>query len=254
MTEPMPSTPKKPLSTADALSFVTDICGKLKTIKRTGWVMRQVPFPESDSDHMHRCAMLALLVVQAHNDEDDYTSCPQYHPQSIDSSKLLKMALTHDLCESLAGDITPFCGVSENDKHAREERAMAQIRATVGDPLGGELYHYWLEYEQQATPEAHYCKDIDKFEMVVQAYEYEKRHLCEKPAEVDPYQDLVARQDLPSVVQQPLRRFFQTTNTCMKTPIFRRLDRELRERREQMLMTEKGGWKVTDSERQAYAA
>ncbi len=30
------------------------------------------------------------------------------------------MALVHDLAECLVGDITPFCGVSREEKHKRE--------------------------------------------------------------------------------------------------------------------------------------
>merc|ERR1711862_1051506 len=178
-------------SSANALSFITDICGELKKIKRTGWVMRQIPLPESDADHMHRCAMLALMVGQPADPRDDYSSneMTRYHPDRVDTTKLLRMALTHDVCEALAGDLTPFCkGIDK--KHEKENAAMTKIRSTVGDPLGKELYDLWLEYEQQQTTEALLCKDIDKFEMVVQAYEYEKEHLREKPVETDPFADL----------------------------------------------------------------
>lgn len=34
--------------------------------------------------------------------------------------RLIKMALVHDLAECLVGDITPFCGVSREEKHKRE--------------------------------------------------------------------------------------------------------------------------------------
>lgn len=214
--------------------------------------MRKVPFPESDSDHMHRCAMCALLVSQPADPVDDYSgSMSRFHPSRVDSVKLLKMAVTHDLCESLAGDITPFCGVNHNDKHSKEMAAMERIRNIVGDPLGQELFNLWMEYEQQETVEAVYCKDIDKFEMVVQAFEYEKKYLRVKPKDLDPLQDLLEGEDLPTVVEQPLRRFFKTTNCVMKTPLFRRLDKELRDRREAMLV-EKGGWGITPEEKQAY--
>ena len=53
---------------------------------------------------------------------------------------------------------------------AEEREAMQAIRKVVGDPLGEELYELWAEYEDLKTVEAIYCKDIDKFEMVVQAW------------------------------------------------------------------------------------
>jgi putative hydrolase of HD superfamily len=206
----------------DTLAFISDICGALKNIKRTGWVRSGVPLPESDADHMHRCAICALLVT------DD----------TIDKIKLLRMALTHDLCEALAGDITPYCKEVDS-RHEKEQRAMQEIRKLVGGLLGLELYNLWKEYEDLKTPEAIYCKDIDKFEMVLQAYEYEKAHLKNKKD---------ASQEEQNVENQPLRGFFVSTNATMKTPLFRRLDKELREKREGMLIER--GWEVTDDEQQ----
>jgi putative hydrolases of HD superfamily len=163
-------------SISNYVTFISTICGKLKDIKRTGWVRSGIPLPESDADHMHRCAMCAMLVVQ-HQQE----SSIQGQEQVVDATKLLKMAVTHDLCESLAGDITPHCDPTLiRNKEAREQAAMEQIRNLVGDPLGEELFQLWREYEDQNTMEAIYCKDIDKFEMVVQAFEYEQKHLLHK--------------------------------------------------------------------------
>eukprot|EP00587_Corethron_hystrix_P007422 CAMPEP_0113318202 /NCGR_PEP_ID=MMETSP0010_2-20120614/12848_1 /TAXON_ID=216773 ORGANISM="Corethron hystrix, Strain 308" /NCGR_SAMPLE_ID=MMETSP0010_2 /ASSEMBLY_ACC=CAM_ASM_000155 /LENGTH=256 /DNA_ID=CAMNT_0000175423 /DNA_START=21 /DNA_END=791 /DNA_ORIENTATION=- /assembly_acc=CAM_ASM_000155 len=241
-----PPTPLR--SQSDALSFLSTICGSLKRIKRTGWVRCGVPLPESDSDHMHRCAMCALLYQSS--EEDDYSLCPSFHPSNVNGNKLLRMAVSHDLCESLAGDITPFCDAISS-KHGLEEAAMQQIKTVVGDPLGSELYNLWKEYEEQVTPEAVICKDIDKFEMVMQAFEYEEAHL-RKRDDVTVSQGGVAEVNgyIPDVTSGPLRTFYVTTNNVMKTPLFRRLDRELREKREKMLIER--GWTVTVDERQKY--
>eukprot|EP00439_Symbiodinium_sp_Y106_P069036 s101_g11.t2 len=156
----------------DALSFISDICGTLKRLKRTGWVMRKIPLPESDSDHMHRCAMCAMLLTQPADQRDDYTASgmEKFHPEKVDKVRLLRMAVSHDLCEALAGDITPYCNPTlVASKHEKEKEAMQAIRKVVGDPLGHELFELWAEYEELKTVEAIYCKDIDKFEMVVQA-------------------------------------------------------------------------------------
>uniref|UniRef100_A0A0G4G2S7 HD domain-containing protein n=1 Tax=Chromera velia CCMP2878 TaxID=1169474 RepID=A0A0G4G2S7_9ALVE len=236
----------------DSLFFVSEICGALKKIKRTGWLRCQVPLPESDSDHMHRCAMCALLLTQPADPRDDYShpDTAKFHPSKVDTTRLLKMAVSHDLCEALASDITPFCDPKKvASKHETEERAMQEIRKVVGDPLGKDLYELWHEYEAQETVEALYCKDIDKFEMVVQAYEYEEEHLKDRKeipsAPDDPSSHPPAS---PPVTEEPLRTFFMTTNKTMKSPLFKRLDRDLREKREKML-TEKG-WEVTEQERQ----
>jgi putative hydrolases of HD superfamily len=41
-------------------------------------------------------------------------------------------------------------------------------------PQSREIYDLWVEYERAETKEALFVKDLDKFEMIVQAYEYEK--------------------------------------------------------------------------------
>lgn len=243
-------------SPIDYLTFLSQICGALKRIKRTGWIRHKIPLPESDADHMHRCAMCAMLVTtqqpidprdqKLYDAHDDFK---KFHPSNVDSTKLLRMALTHDVCESIAGDITPFCSADAiATKHEKEEAAMLEIRKIVGDPLGLELYELWKEYEEQQTVEALYCKDIDKFEMVMQAYEYELEHLSEKQS--DSAVTTVKGEDQGDGYITPLRTFYQTTNDKMKSPLFRRLDAELRQKRE--ILLKERGWEVTDKERQDY--
>jgi putative hydrolases of HD superfamily len=41
-----------------------------------------------------------------------------------------------------------------------------------------EIFSLWQEYENCETMEAKFVKDLDKFEMILQAFEYEK---CKKP-------------------------------------------------------------------------
>mmetsp|Transcript_10936 Transcript_10936/g.45491 ORF Transcript_10936/g.45491 Transcript_10936/m.45491 type:complete len:126 (-) Transcript_10936:3402-3779(-) len=85
------------------------------------------------------------------------------------------MACVHDLAEAVVGDITPYDGVSDEEKHRREESAMRDIRDEYlgGSDIGQELYDLWLEYDKGESEDARIMKQIDKFEMIVQAYEYE---------------------------------------------------------------------------------
>eukprot|EP00389_Voromonas_pontica_P002053 GDKH01003062.1.p1 GENE.GDKH01003062.1~~GDKH01003062.1.p1 ORF type:complete len:248 (-),score=39.38 GDKH01003062.1:89-832(-) len=242
-------TPEDLMARGSSLSFVCDILGVLKRIKRTGWLMRNVPFPESDSDHMHRCAMCTMLLDQPPHPSDDYSG-ENARFLRVDKTRLLRMALTHDVCESLAGDITPFCDPGKvASKASVEQAAMEKIREVVGDPLGLELFELWKEYEEQDTTEAIVCKDIDKFEMVVQAFEYEREHLKPKPEGKAADEDSVAARPeagAPSVHDEPMRRFYETTKGKMRSPLFKRLDAELRARRAAMLASK--GWAVTERE------
>ncbi len=40
---------------------------------------------------------------------------------TIDKSKLMKICMVHDLAEAVVGDITPFAGVTKEEKRILEE-------------------------------------------------------------------------------------------------------------------------------------
>ncbi|KAJ3042860.1 HD domain-containing protein 2 [Rhizophlyctis rosea] len=137
------------------------ICERLKTTKRTGWIDNKISLPESIADHMHRMGVMAMLL-------DDPT---------INKTHCIKMCIVHDLAESLVGDITPHAGVSKDEKFKLESDAMDKIVATLNNtPQAEEIRSLWREYEDAETKEALFVKDLDKFEMIVQAFEYEERH------------------------------------------------------------------------------
>ncbi|RKP25495.1 HD domain-containing protein [Syncephalis pseudoplumigaleata] len=141
-----------------ALEFF-HLCENLKRTKRTGWVEHGIQQPESIADHMHRMALMAMLV-------DD---------PSINRERCVKMAIVHDLAEAIVGDITPHAGVSKEEKHRMEQDAMERIRDMLGNTeQANEIYALWQEYEEARTDEALFVKDLDKYEMIVQALEYEK--------------------------------------------------------------------------------
>jgi len=65
--------------------------------------------------------------------------------------------------------------VSTHEKYARERDVMQKFCTLLGDtPQSREIRDLWQEYEDVSTPEAMLVKDLDRFEMIVQAAEYEK--------------------------------------------------------------------------------
>lgn len=125
---------------------------------------KNVQLPESISDHMYRMAILSFLIQD----------------NNIDKIRCMQIALVHDLAEALVGDITPSCGISKEEKHKMEMEAMEKIRNTIGGSIGQQLYDLWNEYESNETKEAKLVKQFDKFEMIFQAWEYEKGSLLKK--------------------------------------------------------------------------
>lgn len=187
-----------PVPPANLISFLR-LVGRLKTTKRTGWKNHSIPLPESIADHMYRMSLLGLTF---HN-----------HPNH---THLIKLSIVHDLAESLVGDITPFDDVTPAEKHARESAAMAHIRDVelCGSSVGHELFSLWREYEDANTDEARLVKEFDKFEMILQADEYERMH------------------------HVTLNSFFDSTAHSFHSPYMQTLNEELRRSRDDRLTTQ----------------
>ena len=127
-------------------------------LKRTGWVRCEVGEPETVAGHMYRMSVMAMVASgQA----------------QVDQVRAVKMALVHDLAEALAGDITPYCGVSDGDKHAREMAALETIVESLDEPSACEIMSLFVEYEANQTAVARFVHDLDKLDMILQADEYE---------------------------------------------------------------------------------
>ncbi|KAF8416150.1 hypothetical protein EV426DRAFT_712667 [Tirmania nivea] len=160
------------------------ILEKLKTTPREGWRRHGVSHGESISDHMYRMSIISML-------------CPD---PVVNRDHCVKMAVVHDMAESLVGDITPVDGVAKSifpthplydyefnlccasdEKHSRELQTMKYLTQTLLTPsnpqIADEIMSLWEEYEDGSTREAIFVKDVDKFELLCQAVEYEKK--CE---------------------------------------------------------------------------
>lgn len=156
--------------------------GKLKKMKRTGWVLRGIKNPETIAEHTFRMAIMAWILG----------SNKRFNP-----TKILKMALIHDLCEVYAGDITPYEGIlSKNkrlrkvllnklprfpknlkearlkEKHEKERVGLKKIIASLPKHTQKEIVSLWLEYEHGSTREGRFVKQVDRVENLLQALEY----------------------------------------------------------------------------------
>lgn len=147
----------EPERAAEVLRFLR-LAGRLKETARAGWGLRGIGDPESVADHSFRVALLALVLSRGAD-------------PPLDRERCVAMALTHDLAESMVGDITPYDGVSTGEKNRREREAMQRLATLLGDD---EPLRLWEEYQAAATAEARFVKDLDRLETVLQAAEYEE--------------------------------------------------------------------------------
>lgn len=137
---------------------------QLKRMPRTGWQIRGAPLggqPENVAAHSYGVVFLTMLLLDC--DKRD-----------LKREQALRMAILHDLAESLIGDLPKTISrfISVEVKHAAEEAAIEEI---VGQtPMAKAYRALWKEYEAGTTAEALLVKDADKLDMMLQAYLYEQ--------------------------------------------------------------------------------
>lgn len=124
---------------------------------RKGWMSKVgIEHPESVADHSYGTAIMAMVLSDLHN---------------LDTEKILKMALLHDLAESITGDFMPEEISKENKKNA-EDDAMKEIFSKLPINLAEQYDNIWQEYIQANTKESILVHEIDKLEMAIQAAKY----------------------------------------------------------------------------------
>jgi len=135
---------------------------QLKRTARTGWVQRGVVNAENVAAHSYGVAFTALILAQLSD-------------ETLDLSKLLTMAILHDLPEGLTTDIpSPAWRYLPPDIKLTVERgALSDILA--GLPFQDDLQAVWEELHAGQTAEARLTHDADKIDLYIQAYIYEQQ-------------------------------------------------------------------------------
>src|SRR5262245_37238446 len=163
------------------LGELAETAGRLKEVRRKGWVDRGVPAAESVADHSYRVALLAWALARA---------------RGLDAGQAMLIGLVHDLAEAEVGDETPFDALLasgqpfDNErfdrpppddpagraaKQARERVAIERLAGGLGPPLAAELAAAWHDYAEQRSPEARLVKQLDRVETLLQARAYAAR-------------------------------------------------------------------------------
>lgn len=134
---------------------------QLKNLYRQGWLKCGITtlHCETVADHSFGVALLG------------YTIAEEYRPD-LDSTKVMKLGLFHEMGEIYAGDVTPVDNVSIDEKVQKEFESVQKVFSKLPD--SDKYINIWLEFEYQKSAEAKFVKQIDKLELVLQADLYEK--------------------------------------------------------------------------------
>jgi putative hydrolase of HD superfamily len=141
--------------------------GKLKSIKRAGWVDRKVTNPESVADHSFRATLIGMILSDL---------------EKLNTEKVMRMLILHDIEESVTGDIMAIDKVKMNKEelHNNQIRAIEKILSPLPESLKKSYISIWKEMEEGLTQEAKFCKDVDKLEMMIQTDDYEREDVSNK--------------------------------------------------------------------------
>lgn len=161
------------------LNFFIEI-GKLKGRERRGIAFYGVKNPETTAEHTFRMAIVGWFLGRTEN---------------LNTEKIIKIALVHDLCEVYAGDITPYDGLLPKDKKERfkfvrrwprisqkekeerylskfekEKKSLQRLIKDLPPREQEEILSYWVDYEFGHSREGRFVRQIDRAENLVEAF------------------------------------------------------------------------------------
>ncbi|HYF97683.1 MAG TPA: HD domain-containing protein [Coxiellaceae bacterium] len=137
-------------------------------LNRAGWVKRGVQNPETVQEHTE--ALINLASALSNN-------LPEF--SELEKQEMVSMLEIHDWPESIVGDqiiVNPDPIEKEKlkaTKYQQEYEAMQQICSNLGD-TGSEIFNLWLRFENSSDKVAVLARQIDMYQAIEKALEYEK--------------------------------------------------------------------------------
>jgi len=128
--------------------------GTLKRTPRSGWAFLLGSDGESVADHSFRTTLIALVLCRL--------------SPELDSDRVLRMALVHDLAETRTGDLNYV-----HQKYVEGDETRAAMDQVDGLPFADELTALHAEFADRSTPEAKLVHDADQLEMLLSLREQE---------------------------------------------------------------------------------
>lgn len=142
------------------------VWAKLAELPRTGWVQSGVKNPETVAEH-------TLALIQLGKTLGEFSQ--------TERTILLNMLEIHDWPEAIHGDEVILNNEDgetyqalKNTKFEMEQRAMKSICAELKDQ-GEIIFNFWLRFETAEDEIATFARQLDKFQAVEKALEYESQ-------------------------------------------------------------------------------
>jgi putative hydrolases of HD superfamily len=140
---------------AQLLPFIESVL-RLKSVKRSGWAKVLISSPESVSDHTFAMCAIGMILSDM---------------LGLDTERVTKMIIIHDLSESIIGDYMPG-EIARKRKRIEERNAMTSILNQMPVGIRFNYRKIWEEYQANKTQVAKFVHKLDKLEMAMQAVQY----------------------------------------------------------------------------------
>jgi len=157
-------------------------------MKQRGLVLRSVKDPALVGGHSFRAAIMAWTLAHEGN-------------EGLDTGRLVKIMLVHDLVAGNAGDLTPYepliqktkkkdfakmyekwVRISKKEKerftkqlHSKEGKVLKELLLLLPKSLAAEMQSLWDEYDQYLTREGRFIRQVHMLENHLQSLEYWKK-------------------------------------------------------------------------------
>ena len=140
---------------AQQLAFIIEI-DKLKAVYRQTTVKEDKDRHENSAEHSWHIALTAQILKG-------------YAEHPVDSERVVKMLLIHDIIEIDAGDLFAFAEDKDHEQQALKEAQAAQrLFGLLPADQYKEYNDLWFEFEAAKTNDARFAKSMDRILPLVQ--------------------------------------------------------------------------------------
>ncbi|MCM0080503.1 HD domain-containing protein [Geomonas sp. Red32] len=129
------------------VDFILEL-DKLKGVTRKNKPLGLSRF-ENSAEHSWQIAMLAW-------------SLEQYAAEPVDIRRVIGMLLVHDIGEIDTGDVIVYAVGGWEERKEAERRAVERIFGLLDEPHRSHFLGLWLEFDEEATPEAVFAHAADR--------------------------------------------------------------------------------------------
>ena len=132
------------------LNFVIE-ADKLKSVCRRT-LLTDRSRAENPAEHSWHLALMVLLL-------NEHAAA-----EGLDVSRMVEMALVHDLVEIYAGDTYVYDTEGQKGKEARESEAAGRLFGLLPEDQGAAWRACWEQFEARESPEAKFVAALDRLQ------------------------------------------------------------------------------------------